>query len=58
MHRVKNHVLDLHLQANQLFDDLRAGSVDVVNRGVTRDTYGQGEQFAHELVENTPAVLA
>ena len=51
MHRVKNHVLDLHLQANQLFDDLRAGSVDVVHRGVTRDTYGQGEQFAHELVE-------
>lgn len=51
MHRVKNHVLDLHLQASQLFDDLRAGSVDVVNRGVTRDTYGQGEQFAHELVE-------
>jgi len=48
---LKNHVLDLHLQASQLFDDLRAGSVDVVHRGVTRDTYGQGEQFAHELVE-------
>ena len=51
MHTLKNHVLALHPQASQLFDDLRAGSVDVVNRGVTRDTYGQGEQFAHDLVE-------
>ena len=48
---LKEYVLALHSQASILFDDLRAGSVDAVNRGVTRDTYGKGEQFGHELVE-------
>jgi beta-ureidopropionase / N-carbamoyl-L-amino-acid hydrolase len=57
MHTLKNHVLALHPQATTLFDDLRAGSVDLVNRGVTRDTYGQGEQFAHELVEKHARAL-
>ena len=51
MPTLKNHVLALHPQASKLFDDLRAGSIDAVNRGVTRDTYGKGEQFGHELVE-------
>ena len=55
--QLKQHVLDLHPQATTLFDDLRAGSVDLVNRGVTRDTYGKGEQFAHELVERHARVL-
>jgi N-carbamoyl-L-amino-acid hydrolase len=31
-----------------LFDELRAGSRD--GNGVTRDTYGPGEQFAHQLI--------
>ena len=31
-----------------LFDELRAGSSD--GDGVTRDTYGPGEQFAHRLI--------
>jgi N-carbamoyl-L-amino-acid hydrolase len=33
-----------------LFDALRAGSRDRDGAGVTRDTYGPGEQFAHELI--------
>lgn len=55
--QLKQHVLDLHPQATKLFDDLRAGSVDFVNRGVTRDTYGKGEQFAHALVETHARAL-
>ena len=31
-----------------LFDELRAGSRD--GDGVTRDTYGPGEEFAHRLI--------
>src|SRR5258708_35550050 len=31
-----------------LFDELRAGSRD--GEGVTRDTYGRGEESAHELI--------
>lgn len=44
-------------QANQLFDQLRAGSLDTVRGGVTRDTYGTGEQFAHDLVAHRAAEL-
>lgn len=55
--QLKQHVLDLYPQASKLFDDLRAGSVDIVNRGVTRDTYGKGEQFAHDLVETHARAL-
>ena len=50
-HQLKQHVLALHAEATTLFDDLRVGSVDAVHRGVTRDMYGRGEQFGHELVE-------
>lgn len=57
MHTLKKHVLGLYPQATKLFDDLRAGSADLVNRGVTRDTYGKGEQFAHELVETHARAL-
>ena len=31
-----------------LFDALREGSRD--GEGITRDTYGPGEQFAHQLI--------
>ena len=33
-----------------LFEALRQGSFDPVSTGVCRDTYGQGEQFAHDLM--------
>lgn len=35
---------------DQLFDELKTGSFDPVSAGVCRDTYGAGEQFAHDLV--------
>ena len=54
---LKTQVLALHPQATQLFEALRAGSVDLVNRGVTRDTYGPGEQFAHDLVQEHARTL-
>src|SRR5262245_33607594 len=38
-----------------LFDALRAGSRD--DDGVTRDTYGQGEQFAHQLIATHTGAL-
>ncbi len=34
-----------------LFDELRAGSLDKVGPGVTRDTYGAGEQFGYRVIE-------
>lgn len=34
---------------SDLFDELRAGSID--GEGVTRDTFGPGEQFGYHLVE-------
>src|SRR5262245_44576224 len=33
-----------------LFDALRAGSRDGRGDGISRDTYGRGEQFAHQLI--------
>lgn len=35
---------------NTLFEALRQGSSDPVSGGVCRDTYGKGEQFAHDLM--------
>jgi len=40
----------LYDQAQALFDALRQGSLDPVRGGVTRDTYGPGEDFAHVLM--------
>ena len=34
-----------------LFEQLRAGSLDPKGSGVTRDTYGSGEQFAYKIIE-------
>ena len=45
---VLNAVLSQKAEVSALFDELRAGSRD--GRGVTRDSYGAGEQFAHQLV--------
>jgi len=47
---IKQSVTALHSRAQQLFDDLRNGSSDHGVGGVTRDSYGPGEQFAHDLV--------
>ena len=33
-----------------LFDALRAGSLDTTGAGVTRDTYGPGEQFGYRVI--------
>jgi len=34
-----------------LFDELRAGSLDPIGPGVTRDTFGAGEQFGYRVIE-------
>ena len=47
---IKQFVIALHTRAQRLFDDLRDGSLDHAAGGVTRDSYGAGEQFAHDLV--------
>ena len=35
----------------RLFDELRAGSLDKSGLGVTRDTFGAGEQFGYRVIE-------
>ena len=50
----------LHAQKSEvaaLFDALRAGSLDAVGPGVTRDTYGTGEQFAYRLIGAQAAAM-
>ena len=47
---IKQSVIALHARAQRLFDELREGSRDEQLRGVTRASYGEGEQFAHQLV--------
>lgn len=41
--------------AEQLFDDLRRETAD--GAGVTRDSYGKGEQVAHDLIERAALSL-
>jgi len=43
-------VMDMRVRADEMFDALRAGSADDGRGGVTRDTYGPGEAFAHRLM--------
>lgn len=40
-----------------LFNELRAGSLDPIGPGVTRDTYGVGEQFAYRVIGGRAAGL-
>lgn len=47
--QVHKAVLDQKAWVAELFDELRAGSVD--GDGVTRDTFGPGEQFGYRVVE-------
>jgi len=48
--RAQLQLAELFPQAQMLFDALRLGSADQVRGGVTRDTYGPGETFAHDLL--------
>lgn len=43
-------VMSLTGRAEEIFGALRAGSIDPARGGVTRDTYGPGEAFAHRLM--------
>lgn len=52
-----NAVAALSGRAASLFEALRAGSIDPERGGVTRDTYGAGEHFAHRLVASVGAEL-
>jgi N-carbamoyl-L-amino-acid hydrolase len=40
-----------------LFDALRAGSLDANGPGVTRDTYGSGEQFGYRVIAGSAAAM-
>lgn len=42
-------VRDQKAYVSELFDELRAGSID--GDGVTRDTFGEGEQFGYHVIE-------
>lgn len=55
---IKQFVIALHTRAQRLFDDLRDASRDQQGGGVTRDSYGAGEQFAHDLVARHAQSLA
>ena len=46
-----------HAEVQALFDELRAGSLDARGPGVTRDTFGVGEQFAYKVIEAQSASL-
>lgn len=48
---VRRAVLDQKRDVSALFDELRAGSPDPAGPGVTRDTFGKGEQFAYGVIE-------
>jgi len=45
---IRSAVLGQKPEVTELFDALRAGSQ--VGAGITRDSYGAGEQFAHQLI--------
>ncbi len=48
---VREAVLAQKSQVAALFDELRAGSLDRSGVGVTRDTFGAGEQFGYRVIE-------
>ena len=43
-------VLAQKAEVAALFDELRSGSPDPVGHGVTRDTFGKGEQFGYRVI--------
>jgi len=48
---IRRAVLSQEGDVAALFDELRAGSLDPVGPGVTRDTFGAGEQFGYRVIE-------
>lgn len=48
---IRRAVVAQKAQVAKLFDELRAGSLDKSGLGVTRDTYGAGEQFGYRVIE-------
>lgn len=54
---IRRAVLAQQEEVSSLFDELRAGSLDPVGPGVTRDTFGPGEQFAYRVIEAQARVL-
>ncbi|MEZ5852612.1 MAG: hydantoinase/carbamoylase family amidase [Hyphomicrobiaceae bacterium] len=48
---VRKAVLAQKQQVADLFDELRAGSLDRNGIGITRDTFGAGEQFGYRVIE-------
>jgi N-carbamoyl-L-amino-acid hydrolase len=53
--RAMNETLKAYAQ--RLFDDLRAQTSDPVSGGICRDTYGPGEQIAHEQMADQARAL-
>jgi N-carbamoyl-L-amino-acid hydrolase len=55
---IKQAVIRLEEGSQRLFDTLREGSRDTSSAGgVTRDSYGAGEQFAHDLMASHARAL-
>lgn len=48
---IRQAVLAQDHEVSALFDELRLGSLDPVGPGVTRDTFGAGEQFGYRVIE-------
>jgi N-carbamoyl-L-amino-acid hydrolase len=48
---IRKAVLAQEREVSALFDELRAGSLDKTGPGVTRDTFGAGEQFGYRVIE-------
>lgn len=48
---IRRAVLDQEALVRAVFDELREGSLDPAGPGVTRDTYGAGEQFGYRVIE-------
>lgn len=54
---VRHAVLAQKSAVAVLFDELRAGSLDRNGEGVTRDTYGPGEQFGYRVIAGKAAAM-
>ena len=54
---IRRAVLAQEGEVSALFDELRAGSLDPIGPGVTRDTFGAGEQFGYRVIEARATAL-
>ncbi len=54
---IRRAVLDQQDEVRAIFDELRAGSLDPIGPGVTRDTFGAGEQFGYRVIEKRASAL-